>query len=147
MAILKIYPVFTPAPPSDFGITNFCDITECNSATFMCFLCAFQISKSQTVILNVIFPESYEAKRHFTEYWIYCPRILLFYVLVDERLAKICVISNWVRVCFNMDTMRIRKVRNSRYGRFDVIVVFVPLNGFSRKWCSAKRRFEKKTFG
>ena len=37
IAILKIDPVFTPASPSDTGITNFCDITECNSATFLCF--------------------------------------------------------------------------------------------------------------
>ena len=53
IAILKIYPVFTPASPSDFGITNFCNITVCNSATFMCFLCAFQISESRTVILKI----------------------------------------------------------------------------------------------
>ena len=77
------------------------------------------------------------------------PRILVLNVLVDERLWKICVVSNWVQVwkCLNMDTVRIRKVRNSGYGRFDSIVVFVPLNAFSGKWCSAKRRFGKMTFG
>ena len=52
-AILKIYPVFTPESPSDFGITNFCDIKECNCTTCMCFLCAYRISMSQTAILKI----------------------------------------------------------------------------------------------
>ena len=79
----------------------------------------------------------------------YSPRILLFNVLLDERLSKICVIGNWVRVwaCLYMDTVRIREVQNSRYGRFDLIVVFVPLNAYSGKWCLAKRRFGKMAFG
>ena len=46
-AILKIYTVFTPESPSDFGIINFCDIKECNCATFMCFLCDYRISKTR----------------------------------------------------------------------------------------------------
>ena len=52
-AIWKIYPDFTPASPSDFGITNFCDITQCKSATFIYFLCAFQIFRSQTAIWKI----------------------------------------------------------------------------------------------
>ena len=64
--------------------------------------------------------------------------------------SKICVISNWVRVWtfLNMDTVRICKVWSSRYGRFDLIVVFVRsmqfretnvrLNNDSRKKHSAK---------
>ena len=35
--ISKIHPVLTLEPPSDFGIASFCDIEECNYATFMCF--------------------------------------------------------------------------------------------------------------
>ena len=45
---------------------------------------------------------------------------------------------------FNMDTVRIRKSRN---GRFDLIVMFVPFNAFSGKWCSAKWCVRKMTFG
>ena len=57
--------------------------------------------------------------------------------------------SNWVRAwtCLNMDTVRIRKVWNSGYGRFNLTVVFVPLIAYSGKWCSAKRRFGKMAFG
>ena len=36
-AIWNIYPDFTPESPSEFGITNFCDIKQCNCAIFMCF--------------------------------------------------------------------------------------------------------------
>ena len=39
--------------PSDFGITNFSDIEECNRAIFMCFLCAFPIFKTRTPILKI----------------------------------------------------------------------------------------------
>ena len=38
-AILKIYRGFAPESPSDFGITNFHDIKECNCATFVLFMC------------------------------------------------------------------------------------------------------------
>ena len=51
--ILKIYPGFLPESLSDFGITNFIDIEECNCATFMCFSCASRISKNRTAILKI----------------------------------------------------------------------------------------------
>ena len=120
---------------------------------------------------NVIFPNHLSAERHFHEtsfartslcrtvnrppaytfVQYACRRAAIKLIGIDVlRLAsKICVISNWVRVWtfLNMDTVRIRKVRNSRYGRFDLIVVFVPLNAISEKSCSAKRRFGKMIFG
>ena len=122
------------------------------------------------VQLNVIFTNRHSAERRFAEtsfarmsfcrilntppactfVQYACRRAAIKLIGIDVlRLAvKICVINNWVRVwtCLNMDTVRIRKVRNSRYGCFDLIVVFVPLNAISRKWCSAKRRFGKMAF-
>ena len=66
-----------------------------------------------------------------------CRRAAIKLIGIDVlRIAsEICVISNCVRVwtCLIMDTVRIRKVRSSRYGRFDLIVVFVPLDATSGK--------------
>ena len=94
-------------------------------------------SFSQIVVQpNVIFTNRRSAERRFPETPVsrtsFCRNcmkqnvispnsILLFNVLIDKGLSKICVISYWVRVwtCFNMDTVRIRKARNSWYWRFD----------------------------
>ena len=83
---------------------------------------------------NVIFPKHHLPKRRFAE--IVWSKMSFHrtlnrppaYVLVGERLSNICVISNWVRVwtCLNMDTVRIRKVENSRYGRFDLRACEIP---------------------
>ena len=66
-----------------------------------------------------------------------CRRAAIKLIGIDvlRHASKICVISNRVRVWtfLNMDTVRIRKVRNSRYRRFDLIVVFVPLNAILKK--------------
>ena len=64
-AIFTISPVSIRESPSDFGITNFCDINECNCATFMCFLCAIRISKSPTYILNIFSVAAPESSSDF----------------------------------------------------------------------------------
>ena len=53
IAVFKIYPGFALESPSGFGITNFCDIKECNYTTFMWFSCAFRISKSRIAIYKI----------------------------------------------------------------------------------------------
>ena len=78
-----------------------------------------------------------------------CRRAAIKLIVVDilRHASKICAISNrvWVWTFLNMDTGRIRKVRNSRYRRFDLIVVFGKME--MGKLRSAKRRFEQTTFG
>ena len=110
---------------------------------------------------NIICPNTLNRPPAYTFVQCACRRAAIKLIGIDVlRLAsKICVVSNWVRVwtCLTMDKVRIREVRKSRYGRFDLnscslrSMQFsennVRLNGDTRKWRSAKRRFEKMTFG